>query len=106
MIADPSLEEPSSSWKTLKAYIIFFIAPAAFVIWVVPLIGREMMETPRRQVALLQRTADACPAIRNRVREMVADGKATDEEYEVVATLIANARAAPGGLKSCRRLED
>ena len=106
MIADPSLTEPSSSWKTLKAYILFFIAPAAFVVWVVPLIGREFMEAPRRSVDRLKREAAACPAIRSSVPELIADGEVTQDEQEVVSTLIANARATPNGLKTCLRPKD
>ena len=43
-----------------------------------------------------------CPAIAGRLDEYIADGRVTDEENEVVKTLVAQQRALPGGLGTCR----
>lgn len=45
--------------------------------------------------------AAACPAIAKRVDEFLSDDTITSEERDVIATLRTQARAAPGGLRTC-----
>jgi len=53
-------------------------------------------------VEYVRRTAALCPPIAPRMEQLLADGKVTRDEFEIVPTLHDQARAAPGGLDACR----
>lgn len=48
-----------------------------------------------------KRAAASCPPISGRIDEMLADGRVTDDEQDIIRTLVEQARAAPGGLEAC-----
>lgn len=53
-------------------------------------------------VSYVKRAAELCPAIAPRMNELLADGRVTNDEADIVETLQKQARAAPGGLAHCR----
>lgn len=61
---------------------------------------RTETQTRVKHVRSYQR---GCPDIAGRLSEYVADGRVTDEEDEVIDTIIAQQRALPGGLSRCRK---
>lgn len=97
--------------RPMESYVIPF-AVTAIALWLMWM-----------QIAWLKRSADdfherretqtrveyvrsyqrGCPAIAERLSEYIADGRVTDEEDEVIDTIMAQQRALPGGLTRCRR---
>lgn len=53
-------------------------------------------------VDYVRRAAIACPPISPRIDGLLADGRVTDDERNIVPTLRDQARAAPGGLDACQ----
>lgn len=53
-------------------------------------------------VSYAQQAAEGCPAVAPRMKEMLADGRVTRDEADVIGTLLDQARAAPGGIDTCR----
>ena len=62
----------------------------------------ERTET-RTRVEYVRSYQRGCPGISGRLSEYIADGRVTDEEDEVIDTIIAQQRALPGGLSRCRK---
>lgn len=62
---------------------------------------REGAET-KVYVRYADEAARDCPAIAPRIREIREDGRVTREEASVIGTLLDQAKAAPGGLRTCR----
>ena len=62
----------------------------------------EWTETHTR-VEYVRSYQRGCPSIANRLSEYIGDGRVTDEEDEAIDTIIAQQKALPGGLTTCRR---
>ena len=69
-------------------------------LWAIAILTGEPRETGLYPDSV-RRTAELCPAISDRVDEMLADGRVTADEKSVVSTLRDQARAALGGLANC-----
>lgn len=92
-------------------YIILLltIATSALLIWAMTAWLRssvddlnEWTETQSR-VKYVRSYQRGCPGIAGRLSEYIADGRVTDEEDEVIDTIIAQQRALPGELTKCRQ---
>lgn len=62
----------------------------------------ERTETQTR-VEYVRSYQRGCSDIAERLSEYISDGRVTDEEDEVIDTIIAQQRALPGGLRNCRQ---
>lgn len=62
----------------------------------------DRIRETERYVMYAQEAGRECPPIAPRMREILSDARVTQEEADVIGTLIDQAKAEPGGLKTCR----
>lgn len=94
-----------------EAYVILF-AITAIALWLMWMLitwlessaddFHERTETQTR-IEYVRSYQRGCPGIAERLSEYIADGRVTNEEDEVIGTIIAQQRALPGGLNRCRK---
>jgi hypothetical protein len=62
----------------------------------------DKVRETKRYVMYAQEAGRECPPIEPRMKELLSDGRVTQQEADVIGTLLDQAKAQPGGLKACR----
>lgn len=99
--------EKNKTFGEQLAGIVSALALIAGFVWVMNTIGEGQAaeEKAKMQAAIEQGvalTAKGCPAARDKIREIGADGKYTRREIEVLSALITAEQMKPNGLNACK----
>jgi hypothetical protein len=62
----------------------------------------DRIRETERYVMYAQEAGRECPQIAPRMKQLLSDGRVTQEEADVIGTLLDQTKAQPGGLKTCR----